>query len=172
MTHDEPMPHMQEPPPPANPPQGLIQVDVWGGTLHQNLIEECLFESWQDAMDHVREMVEAGCLCNILHTDYRMPEAEKNAAMEAVLAGLAAEHLPPPERTGFVVASGDGKRWRTMRDGDIIWTTDVADALTFARRRDADAFAAEDEDAWRIQEVVIKPEILDPPGMWDDEERE
>lgn len=82
------------------PKAGGIQVDVWGGTLHQNLMEEHLFEDWKDAADLIQSRVEAGCLCNVLHTDYRPPAGEQAEAMEAALTALAIEHLGLAPREG------------------------------------------------------------------------
>jgi hypothetical protein len=45
-------------------------------------------------------------------------------------------------------------RFRTIEHGLCpIWTRDPVEALQFARRRDAELFAAEDEDAWLIMQV-------------------
>lgn len=53
----------------------------------------------------------------------------------------------------WVVADGQGLRWRKWGDFGPEWTTDRDAALHFARRTDAEAFAKEDEDAWLIQPV-------------------
>ena len=59
----------------------------------------------------------------------------------------------------FVVANGEGDRFRCMGEfadgsGDFVdWTPDLGKALAFARREDAEAFAADDEDAWKILRV-------------------
>lgn len=45
---------------------------------------------------------------------------------------------------------GDALRYRTMRQGMSVWTADHNEALRFCRRADAERFAEEDEDAWRI----------------------
>ncbi len=47
---------------------------------------------------------------------------------------------------------GDALRYRTMRQGMPEWTADHNEALRFCRRVDAERFAEEDEDAWRIAE--------------------
>lgn len=62
---------------------------------------------------------------------------------------------PPPERreTGWLVEDGAGHarpRFRTMDQTGIHWTDDANKALRFARRADAEMFAAGDEDAWRV----------------------
>ena len=48
--------------------------------------------------------------------------------------------------------SGNDLRYRTIRHGMVVWTADHNEALRFARREDAERFAAEDDDAWRIAE--------------------
>ena len=53
---------------------------------------------------------------------------------------------------GYVVADGQRKRFRKWDCGPV-WTEVLDDALHFARRKDAEAFAAEDEDAWYIASV-------------------
>ncbi|MDX2165715.1 MAG: hypothetical protein SF182_01570 [Deltaproteobacteria bacterium] len=55
---------------------------------------------------------------------------------------------------GYVIGNSDRTRWRTLDGhGFARWTDDLDAALHFARRRDAEAFAAEDEDAWCILTV-------------------
>lgn len=57
----------------------------------------------------------------------------------------------------YVVANANGDRFRCMGDngtGDFVdWTDDLQKGLMFARRDDAEAFAKEDEDAWKILRV-------------------
>lgn len=71
---------------------------------------------------------------------------------------------------GWVVADGQGSRWRKWGDFGPEWTTDRDAALHFARRTDAEAFAKEDEDAWLIQSIVMPTKALDRhhcvPPMW------
>ena len=45
---------------------------------------------------------------------------------------------------------GDDLRYRNMEQGIPTWTADHNEAMRFARRVDAEKFAEEDEDAWRI----------------------
>ncbi len=47
---------------------------------------------------------------------------------------------------------GDELRYRSMEQGTPTWTTSPHEALNFSRREDAERFASEDEDAWRIVE--------------------
>lgn len=52
---------------------------------------------------------------------------------------------------GWIVGSGDGKRFRHWEDGNPTWTDDRTKATRYARREDAEAVHREDEDAWSIQ---------------------
>ncbi len=60
-----------------------------------------------------------------------------------------------PERTadssGWVVGNGDGTKWRRWTDCGPEWTPDISAATRFARREDAEAVHAGDEDAWTVQ---------------------
>lgn len=51
---------------------------------------------------------------------------------------------------GWIVANENEDRFRMWSDVGPDWTTDRDKALRFARRRDAEAFCADDEDAWKI----------------------
>lgn len=57
---------------------------------------------------------------------------------------------------GWLVEDGDNAvtMYRTMDEAGIHWTDDVNKAIRFARRADAEMFAAGDENAWRIVEHV------------------
>lgn len=60
----------------------------------------------------------------------------------------------------WLVEDGTGLRWRYMDQGRPLWTTDPNQAMRFARQADAEMFAAEDEDAWRITEHMwVSPPI-------------
>lgn len=61
----------------------------------------------------------------------------------------------------WVITDANRKNFRRIADfGMTGWTEDVDEALQFARRRDAESFCAEDEDAWCIVTVnVIKRDI-------------
>ncbi len=78
----------------------------------------------------------------------------------------AAAAPPPPalvgvsdggDAFGWIVADGQGERWRMWGDSGPEWTADRSKALRFARRDDAEAFAANDEDAWSIQPYGVAP---------------
>lgn len=59
---------------------------------------------------------------------------------------------------------GEGLAYRCMDHGSIEWTEDPHKALRFARRVDAEAFAQEDEDAWRIVEHAFDTPPSPPQG--------
>lgn len=61
----------------------------------------------------------------------------------------------------WVVADGQGARWRMWGSYGPEWTSDRDQALHFARRADAEAFANDDEDAWLIQPVGIPAQAVD-----------
>lgn len=59
----------------------------------------------------------------------------------------------PKDQTGWLVESGGNvPRYRTMDASGIQWTDDPNKAIRFARRGDAEMFAAGDEDAWLLVE--------------------
>jgi len=70
-------------------------------------------------------------------------------------AGLTSAH-------GWVVADGQGTRWRKWGDFGPEWTGDRDEALHFARRVDAEAFSKDDEDAWLIQPAGPLAQVLGP----------
>lgn len=69
---------------------------------------------------------------------------------------------------GWLVENGrdvPDLRYRTMDNSGITWTNDHNKALRFARRADAEMFAAEDEDAWRIVQHAwdnVAPPVDEP----------
>lgn len=65
---------------------------------------------------------------------------------------LAAESKP--RVVGYIVSNGARDRFRCWGQLGPEWTEDRDAALRFARRQDADAFAAEDEDAWAIVPII------------------
>ncbi|MGH8028045.1 MAG: hypothetical protein ACREO0_15100 [Pseudoxanthomonas sp.] len=81
--------------------------------------------------------------------------------LELSLRLAAAAAAAPPAAAvggdiyGWLIENGKSVpnlRYRTMEGGLIGWTEDANTALRFARRIDAENFAQEDEDAWRIVE--------------------
>jgi hypothetical protein len=54
------------------------------------------------------------------------------------------------EEGGWIVASGDGQRFRAWQGGCPCWTNDRGEAIRYARRQDAEAAHEEDEDAWSV----------------------
>lgn len=51
----------------------MIQIDLWGGDLHQNLVQTHRLDDWAEAFDLVQEAAETGLLVNLLHLDFRAP---------------------------------------------------------------------------------------------------
>lgn len=52
--------------------------------------------------------------------------------------------------SGWIVTDGGGETYRTWQYGMSGWTKDRSKATRYARRKDAEAVHAEDEDAWRV----------------------
>ena len=71
-------------------------------------------------------------------------------AIHTVLTELADASLRS-RGMGFIVSNGKGNAWRMWDEAGPEWTYDRDKALRFARREDAEVFAREDEDAWRIE---------------------
>jgi hypothetical protein len=87
----------------------------------------------------------------------RLGETEAQICEEAALALRREAEDAGHKESGWLVEngkSGEELRYRTMEQGLPVWTTDNLKALRFARRVDAELFAAEDEDAWRVAEHV------------------
>ena len=68
--------------------QSKIQVDVWGGELHQNHVASVEFKVWADASQFVEHQIESGMLCNVLHTDFKAPSERVDEMTAAVLKGF------------------------------------------------------------------------------------
>lgn len=77
-------------------------------------------------------------LKNALNAFFELPEN---------MPSLAA---PVGDAGGWIAGSADGNRFRTWKDGYAAWTDDRNEATRYARRIDAEAVHAEDEDAWRV----------------------
>jgi hypothetical protein len=69
--------------------------------------------------------------------------------------------------TGWIVTDANGTRYRTWEAGFSAWTEAREDATRYARRTDAEAVHAEDEDAWR---VVPYSDAPTPPKVAGDAE--
>jgi hypothetical protein len=52
---------------------------------------------------------------------------------------------------GWIVGNASADRWRSWGALGPCWTSDRDKATRFARREDAEAVHAEDEDAWRVE---------------------
>jgi len=49
------------------------EVDAWSGDLHQVHVGSKKFDDWRAASDFMERLVDAGLLCNALHTDFKAP---------------------------------------------------------------------------------------------------
>lgn len=108
--------------------------------------------------------------------------------LKRIIAGLAAQINSLLAERGWLVENGgqgEALRYRMIADGMPGWTPNHMEALRFARRQDAEAWCAEDEDAWRVAkhmwcngvasrldtaEPFAEPELyarcLDGTGSW------
>lgn len=68
-----------------------------------------------------------------------------------LFSGHPRAHPTPATPAGWIVSNANGDRWRTWEGGFSAWTDDREKATRYARREDAEAVHAEDEDAWRIE---------------------
>lgn len=57
----------------------------------------------------------------------------------------------------WVIKNGNDTKYRAWVNGLPDWVEDPEDALQFARRKDAEAMAREDEDAWFIRQHPEQP---------------
>lgn len=89
-----------------------------------------------------------------------MPTSEQARRYEEAIGDLQ-DKLAEAERRsrdeyGWLVEDSrnhpSGVRYRTWGDFGPEWTNDPNKAIRFARRRDAEMFARDDEDAWHIVE--------------------
>ncbi|WP_347139468.1 hypothetical protein [Paracoccus sp. SSK6] len=63
-----------------------ILIDIWGGDLHQRLIESKLTDDWDEVQRVTRDAVDTGLLVNVVHTDFIPPDALADEALEEILA--------------------------------------------------------------------------------------
>lgn len=63
----------------------------------------------------------------------------------------------PAPANGYIVTNGNGTKWRTWKSGMPEWTSDRTAATRYARRADAEAVHANDEDAWGIEVYDFRP---------------
>lgn len=89
-----------------------------------------------------------------LSASVHLRQADVDKAVARVLAEAT-------QTAAWVVANVDGDNYRRMEQGMPVWTTFLDKAIWFTRRADAEQFAAEDEDAWKILNVAA---LLAPSG--------
>lgn len=118
---------------------------VAGAKDHPNP-DAAMLECYADS--YTRMGVEARVLAADVAMDIR-----KNMIPALRLASSATTPSKAVPEVGWLVESKIGT-YRTIEGGLPVWTTDPNKAIRFARRADAEMFAAEDEAAWRIAEHV------------------
>lgn len=52
----------------------MIIIDLWGGDLHTNHVGHHEVSMWSEACDIMFMATENGFLCNVLHSDFQVPE--------------------------------------------------------------------------------------------------
>ncbi len=82
---------------------------------------------------------------------------EARALMRAALASASMGgdgSTDSQELSGWIIGDSEGRRWRGWGNYGPTWQTDPMKAIRFARRKDAEAVFAEDEDAWTVIELA------------------
>lgn len=88
---------------------------------------------------------------------YPVPFSRVNDLLRACDKVFAAfDASLPSAEASWIVGNGDGTKWRTWADGYSCWTDDREQATRYARRQDAEAVHAEDEDAWRVMPYSVE----------------
>ena len=103
----------------------------------------------------------AGAAADTIMVTLTLTQAQIDEIKQAILSQEPGKlELLSAAPSPWVVGNGACNQFRAMDGGQIVWTTDVNEALQFARRKDAESFAEEDEDAWQIVQVnqAIKKE--------------
>lgn len=62
----------------------MYKIDVWSGELHQKHCGFEQFNDWDMACNFMLEQVEAGNLCNILHSDFIAPAHKREDTEKAL----------------------------------------------------------------------------------------
>lgn len=80
----------------------------------------------------------------------RMPTADVER-IDVFCQALHRSLAPAPQSvSGWIVGNANDDRWRAWEHGNPVWVEDRAKATRYARREDAEAVHAEDEDVWRV----------------------
>jgi len=83
----------------------------------------------------------------MMHVGYRVDLWE---CLRANLAAIPAPALAAADDDGWIMGNAERNQWRSWRDGFPAWTEKPLDATRYARRCDAEAVHANDEDAWCV----------------------
>jgi hypothetical protein len=130
---------------------------VSGGQLVTKVAATPTTPAPDDIAEGLREALEWALAEIEGRTKYLFEEQRENA-LECAHKALSGHQ--PSIGQGWIVLSGDGKRYRAWADGWSAWTDDRENATRYARRKDAEAVHAEDEDAWFIQPYASLPQLL------------
>lgn len=99
--------------------------------------------------------------CDPADRDYSADEM-----VDAFMAGQYSRRANPqaapepesdPYKFGWIVSNANGDRWRAWEHGFTVWTPVRGKATRYARREDAEAVHAEDDDAWRVTTYSAQP---------------
>lgn len=82
------------------------------------------------------------------------PHREAEGAVVGLREVVAREGHGAAVVAGWVVGNANDDQWRSWEFGAPVWVTDRDRATRYARREDAEAVHAEDEDAWRVTPYV------------------
>jgi hypothetical protein len=66
----------------------MIQIDVWGGDMHTELVREHQAKSWTQAAKIIEQEVETGMLVNVLHIDFKAPADLAQETIDRIVRGL------------------------------------------------------------------------------------
>lgn len=126
---------------------------IINAAFSQKRVAEAMQDAWNDICS------DTGCHPDDIERNFEgrkghlgfSPKHWAAAVARHLFAGYVKSKLTAP--LGWVVGDGGGTRYRTWGDLGPDWTTNINAALWFARRDDAEAFARDDEDGWRIVPV-------------------
>lgn len=66
-----------------------IQVDVWGGDMHQRLVQEHIVSDWKEVARITEEACEVGLLVNVLCLDFKVPPERYEEQRRAMASALS-----------------------------------------------------------------------------------
>jgi hypothetical protein len=124
----------------------LLVANKKAWTQLANIGNQLLWMVWIFAAESWGFLPLTAVMCFVFFRNY-----QKWRGAEKQGRAICPEHLG----MGWVISNSAGDLHRTWEDGPC-WTNDIRQALCFARREDAEMFARDDEDAWRIRMFYIR----------------